>query len=303
MAILHLFKDSVKAFFADRSVIYAAGLAYYSVFAIAPLLVFVVIVAGVFAGQSVATSHIAEQVEYLVGPELAAWLTRLAETVSQRIFSARWTVLAIIGLLFSGAGIFTQLDTALNDIWGIRSLRPRSPGEWLIRLRQKLAPFIVVFVLGLLLGSSVLIHTLLGVLTSRLAEVLPWAVNFQLVRPAINRLVIPVSAFTLFTVIYKWLPDARSRWRDVAVGGLVGTVLFLIGRQILLLYLERGDVISPFGTAGSFVGLLIWVYYSAQILLFGAEFTKLYADRFGQPITPRKLAAFEELPRAVSAGE
>lgn len=297
-SILHLFRDSIKAYFGDRSIMYAAGLAYYAVFAIAPLLVFVVTLSGVFIGRSNAAIQIAAQVQYLVGPQLAELLAELAKTVNQRTFSAGGTIFSTIGLLFSAAGIFTQLDTALNDIWGITTVRPQNISDLMILLRHKTAPFIVVFFLGFLLSCSVIVDTMLGAVSSRLAHVLPQIADLH---PHINRLIIPALAFACFSVIYKWLPDARSRWRDVAVGALVTTVLFLIGRLALLFYLDGNDTISLFGTVGSIVVLLMWVYYSAQIVLFGAEFTKLYADRFGQPIEPRKMAIFEDTEQSITA--
>ncbi len=299
MAIIHLFRDSLKAYFGDRSIIYAAGLAYYAVFAIPPLLVFVITIAGAAIGRDEAMEQVMAQAELLVGPQLAGLLGELATTVSLRTFAAGGTVLAVLGLMFSGAGIFSQLDEALNDIWGIRKTPPQSLTDRLILFRHKLAPFVVVVFLGVLLSSSVLFDTLLVTLIDRLARFLPQVAGLQ---PHANWLFIPLLSLAVFTVIFKWLPDARSRWRDMAVGGLVTTLLFLIGRQLLFLYIDRSDAISLYGALGSLVVLLIWVYYSAQIVLFGAEFTKLYADRFGQPIVPRKMMAFEELAEAVAPG-
>lgn len=290
-SILSLVKDSIKAYFGDRSIMYAAGLAYYAVFAIAPLLVFVVSVAGVLIGRSNAVNQMSAQVEYLVGPQLGALLAELAATIDQRTFGTGGTILSIMGLIFSAVGIFNQLDSALNDIWGIRVERPQSLADRAILLRHKSMPFIVIFFLGFMLSSSVLLDTMLKAVAGRLAPYLP---RIGELLPHINRLIIPVLSFAVFTVIFKLLPEARSRWRDVAVGGLVTMLLFLAGRLLLLFYLERSDTLSLFGSVGSFVILLMWVYYSAQIVLFGAEFTKLYADRFGQPITPRRLAIFED---------
>lgn len=298
MAVVHLFRDSLKAYFGDRSIIYAAGLAYYAVFAIPPLLVFVVTVAGLFIGRSQALAQVMTQAEFLVGPQLAGLLNDLAETVSERTFSAGGTVLSVLALLLSGAGIFTQLDEALNDIWGIRKVPPQSLRDRAILLRHKLAPFVVVVFLGVLLSSSVAIDTLLVTITDSLTRFLP---QFAGLQPQLNWLLIPLLSLAVFTMIFKWLPDARSRWRDMAVGGLVTMVLFLIGRQLLFLYLERDDTVSLYGALGSLVVLLIWVYYSAQIVLFGAEFTRLYADRFGQPIEPRRMMTFEELADAAAS--
>jgi membrane protein len=288
---LILFKDTIKAYLTDSSIMYAAGLAYYAVFAIAPLLVVVSAVAGALIGRSIAAVQITAQVQYLVGPQLAELLGELAARIDQRTFGPGATLLGALGLLFSAAGIIKQLDTALNDIWGIETVRPKSAGELLILLRHKSGPFLVVFFLGFLLSLSVFLDTLFGTLAGRLAGYLP---QIAALLPHISRLIIPALAFATFAVIYKWLPEARSRWRDIAIGALVTTLLFLSGRLLLLYYLERSETISLFGAVGSLVILLIWVYYSAQIVLFGAEFTKLYADRFGRPITPRMLAKFEE---------
>lgn len=290
MPVILLFRDSFKAFFSDRSIIYAAGLAYYTVFAIAPLLVLIVTISGFFIGRSSAIAQIVDQVQYLVGPQLAGLLSELANTVSQRTFTAGGTVLSLAGLLISAVAIFTQLDEALNDIWGIKTTPPQNMGDRLILFRHKTAPVLIIFFLGLLLSSSVLIDTLLVTITDNLARLLP---QFAALYPHANRLLIPLLSFAIFAVIFKWLPDARSRWRDIAVGALVTTVLFVLGRLILIFYLESSDTVSLYGTAGSIVVLLVWVYYSAQITFFGAEFTKLYADRFGQPIVPRKMAVFE----------
>ena len=300
MSIIHLFRDSLKAYFGDLSIIYAAGVSYYAVFGIAPLLVFIVTLAGVFIGRSNAVDKVISQAHYLVGPQLAGLLIELGETVSHRTFTAGGTLFSVLGLLFSAAGIFTQLDEALNDIWGIKTIPPQGLTDRLILFRHKTAPFIIVFFLGLLLSSSVLVDTFLVTITDRLAHILPQVAG---IHPHINRLIIPILSFTIFTVIFKWLPDARSRWRDVAVGGLVTTLLFLIGRQLLILYLDRSDTVSMYGTAGSIVVLLIWVYYSAQIVLFGAEFTTLYADRFGQPIEPRKMTVFEDAVNTSAASK
>jgi membrane protein len=296
MAAFYLFRDSVKAYFSDRSIIYAAGLAYYAVFAIAPLLVFVVMVAGFFIGRSAAAAQIAEQAHYLVGPQLAGLLTELTAAVSRRTFSTGATMLSFIGLLLSATGIFTQLDKALNDIWGITTTRPQRFGDRLILLLHKTGPLMIVLFLGLLLGFSVLVDTLLATVSTGVAHIFP---QVDALYPYLNWLIVPVLTFATFFVIFKWLPDARSRGRDVAVGALVTTIFFLVGRQVLFLYLDRSDTVSLFGTTGSIIVLLIWVYISAQILLFGAEFTKVYADRFGQPIVPRKLAVFVDTAQSV----
>jgi membrane protein len=289
---LRLFTDAFKAFLDDRATMYAAGLAYYTVFAIAPLLVFLVWLASIFIGRSAAVDQLTEQLHYLVGPEVAALLTDLARAANQRFFGAGGTILGIFGLIFGAVGIFNQLDGALNHIWGIRTVRPQNMAERMILVRRKTVPLLILFFAGLLFTSSVMVDTALGVVSRYLATLLPQAADLSF---HINRLIVPFLAFATFAIIFKWLPDARARWRDVAVGALVTTALFSVGRLLLTVYLERSGTVPLFGAVGSIVILLIWVYYSAQILLYGAEFTKFYADRYGRPIMPRKLAAFHEV--------
>ena len=173
-----------------------------------------------------------------------------------------------------------------------RTVRPQNMAERMILLRRKAAPFLILFFAGLLFTSSVMIDTVLGVVSGYLATLIPQAADLSF---HVNRLIVPLLAFATFTIIFKWLPDAHARWRDVAVGALVTTALFSAGRLFLTLYLERSGAVPIFGAVGSIVILLIWVYYSAQILLYGAEFTKLYADRYGRPIVPRRLAVFHEV--------
>ncbi len=297
-SIFRLFTDSIKAYLNDRAAIYGAGLAYYAVFAIAPLIVFVVWFAGLLIGRSEAINQLLEQVQYFVGPQLAGFLVELTQTVSDRTFTAGTLALSVAGLFMSAAGIFGQLDTALNDLWGIHTLRPQTMGERLVLLRRKLGPFVMVFFLGLLLSVSVIVDTGLTAISSSLARILPVVGSLE---PHINSLVIPLLTFLTFSAAYKWLPDAHSRWRDMAVGAFVTTILFLAGRWGLTLYLGRSDPASLYGAAASIIILLIWVNVSAHIVLFGAEFTKLYADRFGQPIVPRRLAAFVDLPAVVAS--
>lgn len=290
-SIHHLFRDSLRAYLSDRSIAYAAGLAYYAVFAVGPLVVFVVAVAGPVVGHSLAFDTMMGQVRYLLGPEVADLLAELAGQVNESTFGRGATVLSVLGLILGAAGVFSQLDKALNDIWGIATSRPTGIGDRLILMRHRVAPFTVLFFVGLMFTSSVLVDTMIGAVSSRVARFLPEAVEASI---HINRVIIPALAFFTFYVVLKWLPDARSRRRDVAVGALLTALLFLIGRMVMTEYLERAGTATLFGSVGYFVVLMIWIYYSAQVLLFGAEFTKVYADRFGQPIVPRKMSYFRD---------
>jgi membrane protein len=288
-AIFSLFRETVGEYLKDRATIYAAGLAYYGVFSIAPLLVFATAVAGRFIGEAAADEQITLQLQYLFGPELAVFLEDLIATLTDRTINATAAFISIGVLLFTAGGIFNQLKTALNLLWGLTDVRPRNAHEWRVLVRYRAIPFLMVFVLGLFLSLSVILETLILAVSSRFEVLYPELAGLL---PGFGRVIIPLLAFVTILLIFKFLPNAYSRVRDIAVGAAVTTVLFLIGRWLLLLFLSVSDTGSLYGAAGSIVILLVWIYVSAQILLFGAEFTWVYARRYGVPIRPNRLARF-----------
>lgn len=288
-SFLLLFKDALGEYFKDRAGIYAAGLAYYTLFSLAPLLVFLTSIAGLFIGRSAAGDQVALQLQYLVGPELAGTIEGMVDTLTDRTIGATATVVSAVALLIGAGGIFNQLRNALNLLWGITDLRPTNLHEWLIVIRHRVIPFLMVFVFGLLLSIAFIVETLMNAVRARLEVLFPDLVAFL---PGFSALLVPLLALVTFYLIFRVLPDARTRSRDAAVGALVTTVLFLIGRRLLAFFLSFSDTGSLYGAAGSIVIFLVWVYFSAQILLYGAEFTWLYARRHGQPIRPSRMATF-----------
>lgn len=290
-AAFSLVKDSVTTFLSDRATIFAAGLAYYAIFALAPLIIVTIAIAGFFIGRSNAGSQLTAQIQFLVGEELTAYLGDLVRALADRTVSRTATILSILALFISASAIFNQLKTALNKLWGITSVRPKNRGEWLWLVRYRAIPFLMVFFFGVLLSVSVMLDTIVGIAGSRLALIAP---GLAALLPNINRLFVPALTFATFTIILKALPDAFVRWRDIGVGAALTTMLFLVGRWFLAYFLALSNTSSVYGAAGSFVVLLIWFYYSAIILLFGAVFTKLYADRHGRPIRPNRLAMLGE---------
>lgn len=288
-AIFRLFKDALKEFFSDRATLYAAALAYYTVFSLAPLLVFITSLAGLFIGRANATDQLALQLQYVVGPDLAEFIGEAVDALTDQTTSATATLVSVVLLIFGASGLFRNLKTAINLIWGIIDVRPQNAREWLILIRYRAIPFLMVFLFGFLLAMLVMIQAILSAVSTRF-EVLYPAVGE--LAPQIGLLLLPVLTFITFLLIFKFLPDAHSRWRDVAVGAAVTTVFFLISRVLLEVVLSFSNTGSIYGAAGSVVIMLFWVYYSAQILLFGAEFTQLYALRYGEPISPHALAEF-----------
>jgi membrane protein len=286
---LLLFVDAGLEFLRDRATIFAAGLAYFAVFSIAPLLILITAIAGLFIGRSVAGDLISLQLQAVVGSDLAQFLLEIVQTFADQTISRTATVISLIVLFFSAGGIFNQLKTALNYLWGITNVRPKNTAEWVLVARHRAIPFLMVFGFGVLFGIALLIETVLLAVSTRLETFLP---NLAAILPRFSALLIPALSLVTFLLIYKLLPDAESRWRDMAVGALVATLLFSVGRRLLAVFFTYSNTGSVFGAAGSIVALLIWVYFSAQILLYGAEFAWLYAERFGRPIRPNPTADY-----------
>lgn len=292
-SLLRLLTDTVGAFLADRATIYAAGLAYYAVFSLAPLMVFVIVIAGYFIGRSSASEQIALQLGFIFGPQLGAFVDELVVAVNAQVNTGTLTLLSIGGLILGASGIFNQLRNSLNIIWGIVVDRPTDLRGYLALARSRAIPFLMVFVMGLLFSLSVMLDTVLGVVESRLAPFFP---QLAALLPLAGRVFIPALTLTTFTLIYRILPDARARWREALLGAALATALFLIGRFFLAFFLGRSNTGSVFGTAGSLIVLLVWIYFSANLLLLGAEFIKLYSARYGRPIRPSRLGRFEGDP-------
>ncbi len=292
-AVFLLIKDSVAAFLRDQATIYAAGLAYYTIFALAPLLILVIAVSGFFIGRSAASDQIILQLQYLVGAQLSGFLEGIVGAINDQTAGGALTAISVVGLLLGASGIFNQLKTALNILWGIMADRPENAREVLLLARSRAIPFLMIFVLGLMLSVVVLLEAIAGIVQARLEVLFPEAAALV---PSINWVIIPGLTFLTFALIYKVLPDARTRWRDIALGALLATLLFLLGRYVLFQFLTPGGNSAVYGAASSLIGLLVWVYYSAIILLLGAEFIKVYAARYGQPIRPSETARFRGDP-------
>jgi membrane protein len=279
-----LTKDSAKAWSEDKASRLAAALSYYTIFSIAPLLVLAIAVAGLVFGREAASNQLFGEIRGLVGDQGAQAIQTMVQSVNQKGGSLVATIVGIVTLLLGASGAFGQLQDALNTIWQVQP-KP-GLGIWGF-LRARFLSFSMVLVIGFMLLVTLVVSAGLSALGHYLEGILPVpAAVMQLLNFAISFGVTTL----LFTLIYKVLPDVTVRWRDVWIGGLVTALLFSIGRYLIGLYLGRGSVSSAYGAAGSLVIILLWIYYSAQILFFGAEFTKVFANRFGSHIKPSPYA-------------
>ena len=276
-----LLKDTVYEWNEDKAPRLGAALAYYSIFSIAPLLVLVIAVASLIFGEKAAQGAIVREIEGTVGEPVANAIEFLLQQAHQEGGGVTATVIAGVTLLFGAAGVFGQLQDALNTIWKVK---PKPGRAWLGMLKERFLSFVVVLGTGFLLLTSLVVSAALAALNAWTdALALPGGVYLW---QAINGVVSFAFITLLFALVYKVLPDVRIAWRHVSVGAAVTALLFTLGKYLLGVYLGGKGVTSAYGAAGSLVVVLLWVYYSSQILLFGAEFTRAYARLCGNLCEP-----------------
>lgn len=291
--IFKLLKETFQEWQEDKASRLAAALAYYTVFSLTPLLILAIAIAGSIFGQEAARGEIVGQIEGLVGTEGAKAIQTAIDNANQPDVSSVASLISVVVLLFSASGVFAQLQDALNTIWEVQP----KPGVGVKGfIRKRLLSFSAVLGIGFLLMVSLIVSAILSGLSGYAQDLIPgtdWLWQ-------ILNLVISFGVLTLlFALIYRFLPDVKISWNDVWIGAMITAVLFSIGKEALGLYLGRGSFGSTYGAAGSLVVILAWVYYSAQILFFGAEFTQVYARRYGSRIVPDKHA--QSVPEATRA--
>jgi membrane protein len=268
----------------DKAPELGAALAFYTALSIAPLLVIVLGVAAMLFGQKAASGEIINQMQQMVGKDGAKAIADMIQSANHPTQGTIATVLSVVTLLFGASGVFGELQSALNTIWGVQPKPGR--GVWGI-IRDRFISFAMVLGVAFLLLVSLVISTVLaalGSLLNQLPEALHWIA--QGLNIGVSFLVITL----LFAMIFRVLPDVKISWWDVWLGAIVTAALFTVGKTAIGLYLGHSAMASSYGVAGSFVVFLVWVYYSAQILYFGAEVTKVYANRFGSKIVPAENA-------------
>ncbi len=268
---------------ADEAPRRAAALAFYTFLALAPLLVVMVSILGLVYGRSGAQAHIIEQARSAVGPTAASALKTVIEHASSRESGIIGVIVGGVLLVLGASGAFSELQTDLNVIWDVNEPRRGI----LKKVIGRLFTFVALLGVGLLLVVSLLASALVSILALRLGN-----------SPSEPSVILQIGDFLAFlgivtllmAFLFKVLPHAKIRWKDVWVGALVTGFLFSIGKLAIGLYLGKSSTSSSYGAAGAFVVLLIWIYYSAQILFFGAEFTALYATRYGEHVRPLERA-------------
>lgn len=279
-----LLKDTFREWREDGATRLAAALAYYTTFSLAPLLVLVIAIAGLVGGQSAAQSQVMAQVQDLLGEEGREFVQDMIANASKPATGLTATVISVATLLFGALGVFGELQNSLNLIWEVKPKPARGLLDGIKRfVLGRLVSFTLVLGIGFLLLASLVVSAVLSALGEYIGAVLPMADFWlQLINFVISFLVIML----LFAMIFKFLPEVQLAWKDVWLGAAVTSALFSLGKFLIGFYLGRSEVGNTFGAAGSLAILLIWIYYSAQILFFGAEFTQVYSNRYGSRIVP-----------------
>ncbi|MEB3280008.1 MAG: YihY/virulence factor BrkB family protein [Lyngbya sp.] len=282
--IWSLLKETFNEWQQDKVPILAAALSYYMIFSIAPILILVIAVVGFIVGEQLAQDQVFAQLESFFGPENAASIRTILQNQFSPSSNITATVVAIVTILFGATTVFAQLKQALNLIWGVEP----KPGQ-AVRgfIQTRILSILMVLGIGFVLLLSLIISAVLTATTSWLEKHLfipsfVWSFIDLAISLALTTL--------LFGQIYRVLPDVRIAWKDVTVGALMTAILFTIGKSLISLYLGNSSIGSAYGAAGSFVVVLIWIFYSTQIFLFGAEFTQVWSRRYGSQIRPNKNA-------------
>ena len=282
-----LIKGAVDCFMENRVLKLSAALAYYTVFSLGPMIIVIIFLADIFYGRQAIEGSIYGQLSGLVGPETAV---QVQETIRKTALSSQSSVMAVVGfvtLLIGATSVFAEIQDSINMIWGLKA-KPKK--GWVKMLVNRLLSFSIVVSLGFLLLVSLIVNGLLEGLMGRLKEMFPELT--VVVVYIINVLLTFTVTTLLFGIIFKVLPDARIKWKDVLVGSMATAGLFMLGKFLITYYIGSSNIGSVYGAAGSLVILLLWVYYSAVILYFGAEFTKIYATQYGSRIHPNHYAVW-----------
>jgi membrane protein len=269
---LSLLARAFGAWWQDDLLRLGASLAYYTLFAVAPILLIVIAVAGAAFGEEAVRGEVVRQIDGLIGRDGGEAVQALLAGASDKDATAIATVVGLAASMVGASGVFLELQTALNAVW---RARPSATGRWRPLVTSRVQAFGVVVAVGFLLLVSLFVSAGLAALAAWVEGRVP---SLSVLITGLNWLLSLVVSAALFALLFKVLPDIRLEWNDVAVGSVVTAFLFTIGKHLIGLYLGHSGTASSYGAVGSVVVLLLWVYYSAQILLIGAEFTRLYAE-------------------------
>ena len=277
----YLFKESMKGFISDNALQLSAALSYYTIFSLPPLLMILISMSGIFFGDDAVRGHIFGQINGLVGNTAALQIQETLKNVKLSNSNVFVTTIGVIVLFIGASGVFSEIQDSINYIWGIKA----RPKRGLIKfLYNRLMSFSMIGSVSFLLLVGLIINSIMDILNKRLAAYFPQDSVFLFY--VFNMLIVFLIITLLFTLIFKTLPDGKISLRDCTIGASFTAILFMVGKFGIGFYLGRYNIASVYGAAGSIILILVWVYYSAIILYFGAEFTNVYANTHGHKIIP-----------------
>jgi membrane protein len=269
-----LLKDTIEGFIDDNALSRGASIAYYTLFAIAPVLLIIVAIAGVVFGHAAAEGAIVDQLSDLMGTQAAGALETMIKSASNPAAGTVASIIGVVAVLVAATGVFGEVQSAMNAIWKAKP-RPTTVTRF---MRARLASLGLVVTSGFLLTTSLAVSAALAALSTYLKGVFPGA---ELALQVADGVISIFLISGMFAAMFKVLPDTPIAWRDVAIGAIATTGLFEGGKYLIALYIGQSNVASSYGAAGALIVLLLWIYYSAQIFLLGAEFTRAFATRYG----------------------
>lgn len=283
--IIYLVKQSFNEFIDDNGMSLSASLSYYTIFSLPPLLIIIISLSGFFFGKDAVNGELFGQINNLVGNDVALQIQEVIKNISLSSSSAFPTVISIVFLLVGASTVFVEIQNSINYIWGIKA----KPKKGLVKfLKNRLMSFSMIASLGFLMLVSLIVNSAMDILSSSISS--NFSEDFVYLFYALNYILVFTIITLLFTLIFKTLPDGKVAFRDCLIGSSFTAVLFILGKFAIGFYLGKSTIESIYGAAGSVILIMIWIYYSAIILFFGAEFTKVYAITHGKNIIPKSYA-------------
>ena len=292
--LYHFIKQVIAEFIDDNVMKYSASLAYYTVFSLAPMLIIIISICGALFGRVAVQGQIYGEIKDLVGSSAALQIQENIKNIHLTKDTPVATIFSAIVLVIGGTGIFGEIQDSLNKIWG---LKVKTKKTWWKLILNRLLSFSLIISLGFGLIVSLVLNAVIAIIGDRLNNILSGVGKIFI--PIIDNVLSFGITTLLFAIIFKVLPDAKIRWKDVSIGAVITAILFTLGKLGIGYYLGRSNMATIYGAAGSIIIIMLWAYYSSVILYLGAEFTKVYANEHGTKIQPSEYSVWvkiEEIP-------
>ena len=290
VGFLKFIKQVVVEYIADNVLKYSASLAYYTTLSLAPMLIIIITVSGFLFGKEAMRGEIYGEINGMIGSAAASQIQATIQNIHLNSHTPFATMVSFVILLIGATGIFGEIQDSLNKIWGLRTTDRR---KWWKLLFDRVISFSIIVSLGFVLIVSLALNAVVATISNKLSVYVGGAGETMII--IIDNSISVLITTVMFATIFKVLPDAKIKWKDVFIGAIITSVLFMIGKLGIGFYLGHSNLTTVFGAAGSIIVVMIWVYYSSAILYLGAVFTKVYATDFGGKIYPNEYAVWIKL--------